>query len=78
MEDCFVIVENEQELDNFCKLSNEKHDSIKFTIEKENNELLYLDVLMKTYNTKFVTIVFSNETFTGNYLNFQSHCGLKC
>ena len=40
MEDCFVIVENEQELDNFYKLLNETHNSIKFTIEKENKSPL--------------------------------------
>ena len=79
MDECFVKAENEQELDNFYKLLNQTRGSITFTIEKENNnnEISYLDVLVKRLNSKFVTTVFRKETFTGNYLNFQSHCGLK-
>ena len=77
VDDCFVIAENEQKLDNFYKLLNEQHDSIKFTIEKEqNNELSYLDVLV-IRKSEFVTTVFRKDTFTGKYLNFQSHCSLK-
>ena len=78
MDDCFVKAKNKQELDNFYKLPNEQHNLIKFTIEKDqNNELSYLDVLVKRQNTEFVTTFFRKETITGNYLTFQSHCGLK-
>ena len=78
VDDCFVVTENERELDNFYKLLNETHDSINFTCEKENNnEISYLDVLVKRRNTKFVTTVFRKVTFTGNYLNFQLNCGFK-
>ena len=57
---------------------NETHDAIDFTSEKENNnEISYLDVLVKRRGDKFVTTVFRKETFSGNYLNFQSHCSLK-
>ena len=39
------------------------------------NEMSYLDVLVKRRNTEFVTTDFKKETFTGNYFNFQTHCG---
>ena len=42
-------------------------------MEKENNnEISYLDVLVKRCNTEFVTTVFRKETFTGNTL-ISSH-----
>ena len=58
----FVIAKKEQKLDNFYKLLNERHDSIKFIIKKENNnELYYLDVLLKRQNTEFLTTVFRRK-----------------
>ena len=47
-------------------------------MEKEiNNELSFLDVLIKRHNNRFLTTVFRKKTFTGNYLNFQSNCSMK-
>ena len=42
-----------------------------------NNELAFLDVLIKRHNNRFLTTVFRKKTFTGNYLNFQSNCSMK-
>ena len=47
-------------------------------MEKEiNNELAFLDVLVKRQNNRFLTTVFRKKTFIGNYLNFQSNCSMK-
>ena len=78
VDDCFVIAINDQELVNFNKLINEQHNSIKFIIEKkQNSQLSSLDVLVKRQKTELVTTVVRKETFTINYLNFQSNCCLK-
>ena len=76
VDDCIVIAKNKQELNNFYKLINE-HDSTKLIEKEQNNELPYLDVLVKRKNTELVTTVYKKETFTGNSLNFQSHCNLN-
>ena len=57
---------------------NNAHEAINFTIEKEkNDELAFLDVLVKRKENRFLTTVFRKKTFTGCYLNFQSNCSLK-
>ena len=44
VDDCFVLVENEMLIEEFFDILNNAHSSIKFTMEKENNnELAYLD-----------------------------------
>ena len=43
--------------------------------KQSNNEISYLDVLVKRLNTEFVTTVFRKEFFTDIYLDFQTHCG---
>ena len=78
MDDCFILGKDEKEVDDLFSDLNKAHPSIKFTLEKENNnELPFLDVLVKRQNQKFLTSVFRKKTFTGNYLNFHSFCGIK-
>ena len=78
VDDCFVLVKNEMLMEKFFDILNNAHSSIKFTMEKENNnELAYLDVIIKRKNNRFLTSVFRKKTFTGNYLNFQSSCSVK-
>ena len=55
---CCVIAKNDQELNGVPKLLTEQHNSIKFTIENEqNNKLLYSDKLVKKQTTETVTTV---------------------
>ena len=78
VDDCFVLGEDEKDIDELFCVLNKAHSSIKFTLEKENNnELPFLDVLVKRHNHKFLTTVFRKETFTGSYLNFHSFCSMK-
>ena len=76
---CFVLVENEiDEIDKFFDILNDVHSSIKFTTEKKtNNELAYLDVIVKCNNNTFSTSVYRKKTFTGNYLNYHLSSSLK-
>ena len=64
-----VIVKNVSSL--LFEKSNSLHNDIKFTKEiEENNQLLFLDVLIKRKDDKFITSVFRKPTFNGQYLNF--------
>ena len=57
---------------------NQLHPSISFTMESESNNCLpFLDVLVKRMPTEFITSVYRKPTFTGNYINFLSHCSKK-
>ena len=78
VDDCFVVLKSEKTMDKFFNILNNAHDSINFTIEKENNgELAFLDVQIKRKENRFLTSVYRKKTFTGCYLNFQSNCSLK-
>ena len=71
--DC-CIIRNSEKVSSllFAKL-NSLHNAIKFTKEIEiNNQLSFLDVLIKRKDDKFITSVFRKPTFTGQYLNFLS------
>ena len=71
IDDCFVLAQNEEVVDALFTVLNEVHHAIKFIVEKEiNNELSFMDVLVKCQNNRFLTSVFRKNTFTGNYLNF--------
>ena len=59
-------------------LLNSMHPSIKFTMERSDSELKYLDVLVYKTPTGFKTMVKSKDTDSGTYLPFTSshprHC----
>ena len=78
VDDCFVLGKDEEEIDELFNVLNKTHSSIKFTSEKENNdELVFLGVLVKRHKAQFLTSVYRKKTFTGNYLNFHSFCSMK-
>ena len=72
VDNCFVLVKNEEDIDEFFTILNQAHNVIQFTVEKEiDNELAFLNILVKRHKNRFLTCVFRKKTFTGNYLNFQ-------
>ena len=78
VDDCFIISNSEKVssllFDKFISIDN----SIKFTEENEkDNQLSFLDVLIKRKHDKFITSVFRKPTFTGQYPNFLSYCSKK-
>ena len=78
VDDCFILFRNKEDCDRMFLGFNSLHPSIKFTLEAENNNILpFLDVLVERIDTKFVTSVYRKGTFTGQYVNFYSHCTTK-
>ena len=79
VDDCFLVFNNESECLRMFDDFNALHDSITFTMESEkDNSLPFLDVLVKrTPAAKFITSMYRKKTFTGQYINFLSHCSRK-
>ena len=79
VEDCFILFRNNQECENMFSKFNTLYKAISFTVDPEDddNTLAFLDVLVKRKQSKFITSIFRKKTFTGQYVNFRSHCSLK-
>ena len=78
VDDCFILFNTKEQCDEMFSRFNALHDSISFTVEPEvNNTLPFLDVFIKRHQSKFITSVFRKKTFTGQYINFKSHCSLR-
>ena len=59
VDDCFVLGKDEEKIDKLFNVLNKTHSSIKFRSEKENNdELAFLDVLVKRHKNQFLTSVY--------------------
>ena len=53
-------------MNEFFNILNTAHNSISFTMEKENNnEFAFLDVQVKREENIFLTIVYRKKTFAG-------------
>ena len=78
VDDCFILFKDKNDCSEMFKTFNTLHASISFTMETEENNILpFLDVLITRQRSKFVTTVYRKQTFTGQYINFRSHCSLK-
>ena len=79
VDDCFILFRNREECNKMFNHFNTLHHSISFTMEGEdNNSLPFLDVFVKrTTSSQFITSIYRKRTFTGQYVNFQSHCSRK-
>ena len=72
IDDTFLIINNDH-VDAFYNWINTIEDSIKFTVEKENNGALpFLDVKVTRDSNKLVTVTYHKLTHTTRYLNFNS------
>ena len=58
VDDIFCMFENEKDGETFFEFINCRHKNIKFTIEKENNKILFLDILIKNEGNRFSTSVY--------------------
>ena len=73
VDDTFVLFWDESHVDKFQKYLNEQHPNIKFTVEKEQDNVLpFLDVLVKRTDTEFTTGTYRKPTFSGVYSNYRS------
>ena len=75
VDDTFIIWDgSDDELEQFLLHLNSIKTTIKFTMEKEaNNQLPFLDVMVRRNNQKIQTSVYRKPTHTGQYLNFSSN-----
>lgn len=75
IDDIFSIYpHNENNLNDFLLYINSKETTIKFTIEKEeNNQLPFLDILITKDSQHFETKIYRKPTHTNRYLNFNSN-----
>ena len=78
VDDIFCLFEKEEDFSGFFDFINSQHKNIKFTYEKEENGTLpFLDVLIKSTQTSFVTTTFYKNTYTGLLTNYFSFTPLK-
>ncbi|MEL6804856.1 MAG: reverse transcriptase domain-containing protein, partial [Bacteroidota bacterium] len=78
VDDIFVIFRTKEECEKSFAAFNALHSAIKFTIEHEvEGKLPFLDVLVERNKGKFLTSLYRKKTFTGQYVNFASHCSRK-
>ena len=61
VDDIFALFNNENEANTFLSYLNSRHNSIKFTVEKETDgKLSFLDVLMDNSN-KLITSIYRKK-----------------
>ena len=66
-------------LENFFHHINSLHQNIKFTMEEESNEeLAFLDTLLKRNNGEISVLVYRKPTHTDQYLHYSSHHQTSC
>ena len=75
VDDTFVIwPHGRTKLNEFLSHINSLHHKITFTVEiEENNQLPFLDILIRRKHTSLETTVYRKPTNTNQYLNFRSH-----
>ena len=78
MDDCLVISKTRKNNEVLFDELNGLHNKISFTREiEENNELPFLDILITKNNNNFLTSIHRKNTFTGQYLNYNSFCSKR-
>ena len=68
------MFEKKHHMKKFLKYMNSRHQNIKFAFEeKHNNKIAFLDISVTSVGNELQTSLFQKKTFTGVYLNFNSH-----
>ena len=72
------MFEKKDHVKKFLKYTNLRHKNIKFTFEEEhNNKITFLNISItwvgNELNELDISIFISKKTFSGVYLNFNSH-----
>ena len=77
--DCIDSILKRTHLENFFHHINNLHQNIKFIMEEESNEeLAFLDTLLKRSNGKISVLVYRKPTHTDQYLQYSSHHQTSC
>jgi len=74
VDDTFTMFDSKDTAKEFLRYLNSRHNSIKFTIEfEQDNEISFLDILVKRCpDNSFMTSVYRKKTFTGLYTKWDS------
>ncbi|OOY72080.1 GIY-YIG nuclease family protein [Solemya velum gill symbiont] len=73
LDDCFIFwKKSKEDLHLFHSILNSLHESIQFTMDTNDKELPFLDILVKLSGTKITTDIYYKNTDTHQYLNFNS------
>ena len=73
VDNTFFLFSSELHKTKFLNYRNSKHQNIKFTVEREeNNSLAFLDIKIFCDGWKFKTSVYRKSTFSGVLTNFES------
>ena len=68
------MFEKQDHVKKFLKYMNSHHQYIKFTFEEEHNKkIAFLDISITRVGNELQTSLFRKKTFSGVYLNFNSH-----
>ena len=74
VDDTFILWSHQEDVQILLDDVNSIRRSIQFTMEKDqDNKLPFLDVLVTRTEHGFRSSVYRKPTFTGQYLNFNSH-----
>ena len=72
LDDCFISwTKSEEELKTFHYILNKLHDDIKFTLEYDQKEQPFLDVMVRNKAGQIETDIFYKETDSKQYLMFS-------
>ena len=68
------MFEKKEHVKKFFRYMNSRHRSIKFTFEEEQDDKIsFLDISITRVGNELQTSLFRKTTFSGVYLNFNSH-----
>ena len=74
VDDTFILWSHQEDVQTLLNLVNSIRPFIQFTMEKEqDNKLPFFNVLVTQTEQGFRSSVYCKPTFTGQYLNFNSH-----
>ena len=73
LDDCFIIWDlGEDKLNTFINIINNLNPHLKFTIEKNDHNIAFLDIMVIKTGTNIETDIFYKPTDTHQYLHFHS------
>ena len=76
--DDIYLFNSESDADKFYEFLNKQHPNIKFTFEKQqNNQISFLDILIKINGENFSTTIFRKKTTIGLFTNYLSFTPLS-
>ena len=74
VDDIFLRFDKKDHVKKFLKYLNNRHRNIKFTFEEEqDNKTSLIDISITRIGNELQTSLFRKKTFSGVYLNFNSH-----